>query len=141
MENLPYKDLSSYLKNLFGVKIRKLTIDAGLSCPNRDISPDGKGCIYCNNKGSGTDLFKSFSISDQIKVQKERIKRKYKNCKYISYLQSFSNTYAPVNKLKNIYDEALNDSEIVGLAIGTRPDLIDDEKLHLISSYKNKYHV
>jgi len=131
----PYKTFSSSLKEYFGYRVQKITLDAGLSCPHRDKNKKG-GCIYCNAKGSGTGAYASgFSIKDQIEIQMSTMQRRYRANHFIAYFQSYSNTYAPVEELKTIYDNILSYPEIVGLAIGTRPDCIDKDKLELIESY------
>jgi uncharacterized protein len=131
----PYRTLSSYLRERFQKRIRKISLDAGLTCPNRGPERHG-GCIYCNASGSGTGAL-SFGISlkNQVESQMQIMTRRYQAQGFIAYFQSFSNTYGPVQKLKAIYDTILPYPEIVGLAIGTRPDCIDREKLELISSY------
>ncbi len=135
MSQPAYRTLSSYLREKFGQRVQKITLDAGLNCPNRDKDKKG-GCIYCNAKGSGTGARAlGKSIKEQIDTQMAIMHRRYKASAYIAYFQSYSNTYADVDTLKAIYDEILAYPEIVGLAIGTRPDCIDEEKLALISSY------
>jgi radical SAM protein (TIGR01212 family) len=139
MSRLPYRTLSSYLREKFGQRVQKITLDAGLSCPNRDENKKG-GCIYCNSKGSGTGAFaKGTSLKKQIEEQMSYMSRRYKAKAFIAYFQSYSNTYADVDTLKHIYDEILPYPEIVGLAIGTRPDCIDKEKLDLINSYTRNH--
>lgn len=134
-----YYDLNSYFRNLYGVRVQKVTVDAGFTCPNRDGNVGHGGCIYCNPKGSGTGSFqKGISITDQIESSKIRVKRRYKNSKFLAYFQSFTNTYGPVEKLKRIYDEALSVDDVVGLSIGTRPDCVDKEKISLLQSYTEK---
>lgn len=135
-----YYDLNSYFRSLYGVRVQKVTVDAGFTCPNRDGKVGTGGCIYCNPKGSGTGSFKKgISITDQIESSKVRIKRRYKNSKFLAYFQSFTNTYAPVEKLKAVYDEALSVEDVVGLSIGTRPDCVDMEKIALLNSYTEKH--
>ncbi len=134
-----YYDLNTYLRNRFGCRVQKISIDAGLTCPNRDGSLSSAGCIYCNQRGSGTGAFTNgLSITDQIKISMENLGRRYKAKKFIAYFQSFSNTYAPVETLKQLYDEALAVDGVVGLAVGTRPDCISDEILGLLKSYAEK---
>ncbi|MDY6950889.1 MAG: TIGR01212 family radical SAM protein [Thermodesulfobacteriota bacterium] len=131
-----YNDLGSYLKKRFGCRVQKITIDAGFSCPNRDGALSSAGCIYCDSKGSGTGAAcRGESICDQIQRGKTRLATRYKAKKFIAYFQAFTNTYAPCDTLRRRYDEALTDPDMVGLAIGTRPDCVDEEKLALIESY------
>jgi len=131
-----YNDFNSYLRKRFGCRVQKITIDAGFSCPNRDGTLSFNGCIYCDGKGSGTGAARmAESIKKQIQQAKAPLAARYKARKYIAYFQAFTNTYAPCDILRRRYDEALADSEIVGLAIGTRPDCVDEAKLNLIEEY------
>ena len=135
MPGLPYRTLSSYLRAQFHKRVQKITLDAGLSCPHRDSDRLG-GCIYCNMKGSGTGaLAQGIALKDQIESQMRIMAGRYGAEGFIAYFQSFSNTYAPLETLRSIYDTILPFPEIVGLAIGTRPDCIDEDKLDLIGSY------
>lgn len=140
MKNKLYNDLSSYLKEVFGTKIYKITIDAGLTCPNRI---NNNGCIYCNDRGSGTGLFsKGVSIEDQIRMGMEGLKRKYKNIGgYIAYFQSYTNTFAPLSVLEKNWSIIRNFKEIVGLSIGTRPDCLSEDVLKLLNEYTKDYKV
>ncbi|MBW1740494.1 MAG: TIGR01212 family radical SAM protein [Deltaproteobacteria bacterium] len=131
-----YNDFNRYLRKRFGCRVQKIVIDAGFSCPNRDGTLSFGGCIYCDGKGSGTGAARrAESIKDQIQQAKARLAARYKAEKFIAYFQAFTNTYAPCDILRKRYDEALADSDIVGLAIGTRPDCVDEEKLNLIQEY------
>jgi radical SAM protein (TIGR01212 family) len=131
-----YRDLNTYFRNLFGHRVHKITIDAGMTCPNRDGTLSTGGCIYCNAKGSGTGAFRDGkSIREQLEAAKKRVVRRFKAKKFIAYFQSFTNTYAPVKTLKALYDEALAVPDIAGLAIGTRPDCINGEILDLLEGY------
>jgi len=122
--------------------VHKISIDAGFTCPNRDGTISHEGCIYCDPMGSGTGASRiGQTISEQIIVGKKRLYRRYKAQKFLAYFQAFTNTYASCEVLKSYYDEALNDPDIVGLCIGTRPDCVDEEKLQLIQSYTSKYMV
>lgn len=135
-----YSDYNSYLRQLFGQRVQKISVDAGLSCPNRDGLLSWKGCIYCNAKGSGSGLFaKGVSIRDQIESGKIGMIKKYKAKKFLAYFQSYSNTYTTCEQLKQMVDEALSSDGMVGMAIGTRPDCIDKEKLDLLESYTKDY--
>ena len=138
--NKRYYDLNTYFRSLFGCRVQKITIDAGLSCPNRDGRISTGGCIYCNARGSGTGAFgRGLSITDQLLQGKASLFRRYKAKKFIAYFQSFSNTYAPPQVLKRLYDEALTVKDIVGLAIGTRPDCVNEPVLDLLQGYTSKY--
>ncbi|PMP97735.1 MAG: TIGR01212 family radical SAM protein [Thermodesulfobacterium geofontis] len=133
-----YYTLNEFLKEKFGEKVKKIPLDAGLTCPNRDGTKGLGGCIYCDSKGSGTGFFKEGkSLEEQVKFFLEIFKRKKFN-KFIAYFQSFSNTYAPVEKLKELYDIVFIDPSIVGLAIGTRPDCIDEKNVDLLKTYQEK---
>lgn len=142
MSDRPYYSLNEYLRGTFGYRVQKIPIDAGFTCPNRDGTKSLRGCIYCNNYGSGTGAFaRGISISEQVKAAKSSLGRRYGAKKFIAYFQSFSNTYAPVDLLKSKYEEALNDPDIVGLAVGTRPDCVNKDVLDLLSMYKEKHTV
>jgi radical SAM protein (TIGR01212 family) len=134
-----YNDLNTYLRSLFGCRVQKITVDAGLSCPNRDGTVSTGGCIFCNARGSGTGAFsRGLTITDQITQGKKFLARRYKAKKFLVYFQSFSNTYAPVDKLQRLYDEALADEDVVGLSIGTRPDCVDLPVLELLQDYAGR---
>lgn len=125
--------LNAYLKNRFGRKIYKLTIDGGMTCPNRDGKVGYGGCIFCGGNGSGSfcppaDL----SITSQIEEGKKLLRNKIKEGGYIAYFQSHTNTYAAVPYLKRIFYEAVNHPDIVGLSIGTRPDCLGKDVLKLL---------
>ena len=128
-----YYDLNTYFRNLFGCRVHKLTVDAGLSCPNRDGTLSNDGCIYCNARGSGTGAhMRGLSIRNQILRGKPKILKRFKTKKIMVYFQSFTNTYAPVSKLKNLYEEALSVPDVVGISVGTRPDCTNDAVLDLL---------
>jgi radical SAM protein (TIGR01212 family) len=135
-----YYDLNTYFRNRFGGRVHKIAIDAGLSCPNRDGTIGTGGCIYCNAKGSGTGNFaKGHSVTQQLEDSKAPVIKRFKANRFIAYFQSFTNTYAPLEQLKALYDEALAVPAVVGLAIGTRPDCISDEVLDLLQSYAKNH--
>jgi len=135
-----YNDLNTYLRSLFGCRVQKITVDAGLSCPNRDGTIAIGGCIYCNARGSGTGAHtRGLTITDQILQGKQSLLRRYKAKKFLAYFQSFSNTYAPVDTLKKLYDEALAIEDVVGLSIGTRPDCVDESVLELLQDYAEQH--
>jgi len=135
-----YNDFNTYLKNIFGCRVQKITIDAGFSCPNRDGTISTGGCIYCNVKGSGTGAHtKGLSVIDQIVTAKSALSKRYKAKKYIAYFQSFTNTYGSLTKLKHLYEQALSVEDVVGISIGTRPDCVDEPILDLIQGYVDNY--
>uniref|UniRef100_A0A7C4VRL4 TIGR01212 family radical SAM protein n=1 Tax=Desulfatirhabdium butyrativorans TaxID=340467 RepID=A0A7C4VRL4_9BACT len=134
-----YRDYNTYLRERFGCRVQKITLDAGLGCPNRDGRIGSGGCIYCNAKGSGTGAHaKGLSIREQLEAGIERMRRRYKAEKFIAYFQSFSNTYAPIDVLERLYSEALGVPDVVGLSIGTRPDCIDPDVLHVLSGFASR---
>ena len=133
-----YNNLSSYLKTKYGGKVSKICIDGGFGCPNRDGTCGTGGCIYCGERGAGEHIDPSVSIREQAFAVLERDKR---SDSFIAYFQNFTNTYAPVDVLKERYDSALISDRIVALAIGTRPDCVDEEIAELIASYKDRVDV
>lgn len=136
-----YNQYSAYLKNKFGVKVYKITLDAGFSCPNRDGAISKGGCIFCDEGGSFSQAHSNLlPIEDQIDAGIKTLSERFKAKKFMSYFQAYSNTYKPVQELEKIYNSSLCRDEIVGLSIGTRPDCVDDEKLNLIASYKDDYY-
>lgn len=130
---MKYTTLNNYLKERFGEKVYKIALNGGFTCPNRDGKIDTRGCIFCSKGGSG-DFAESpdLTITEQIENGKKRLEKKIKNGKYIAYFQAFTNTYAPVEKLRAIYTEAINHPDIVALSIGTRPDCLGDDVLALL---------
>ena len=135
-----YNQFSAYLKEKFGVKVYKITLDAGFSCPNRDGKLSTGGCIFCDDGGSFSQAHSNLlSIEEQVQVGIKTLTERFKAEKFMSYFQAFSNTYKPVAELEKIYNSSLSDARIVGLSIGTRPDCVDDEKLKLISSFTKDY--
>jgi radical SAM protein (TIGR01212 family) len=135
-----YNDFNSYLRNIFGCRVQKISVDAGLTCPNRDGTFSTEGCIYCNSRGSGTGAFKrGLTIKEQLVQGKKVLSKRYKAKKFIAYFQSFSNTYAPIDTLKRLYDEALKVEDVVGLSIGTRPDCVNASILNLLEEYAKSY--
>lgn len=136
-----YRDYSTYLKEIFGERVQKISLDAGLNCPNRDGTISDKGCTYCDSRGSGTGAMinRGLSIDEQITESRKRLERRYGARKFIAYFQSFTNTYAPPSQLKELYDRALNYPDMVGLSVGTRPDCVNKEILGLLHSYQEKY--
>ena len=135
-----YYDFRHYLKDSFGCKVYKVVIDAGFTCPNRDGFVAKGGCIYCNANGSGSGKRKK-SIREQVLEGIEFVQTRFQAKKIMVYFQAFTNTYAPVDELEKIYKEALCHEDIVALAIGTRPDCIDLEKLEMINQFTKDYEV
>ena len=133
-----YNNLSGYFRNKYGKRISKICIDGGFSCPNRDGRCGEGGCIYCGERGAGEHLDATLSIAQQVKRGLENARE---NDIFAAYFQNFTNTYAEISVLKERYDAALIDERIKILAIGTRPDCIDDDVAKLIASYKDKVDV
>lgn len=130
---MKYTSLNSYLKKRFGCKVYKLAIDGGFTCPNRDGTLGTRGCIFCSRGGSGEFAeSKEKSVTQQIDDGKKRVEKKIKDGKYIAYFQAFTNTYAPICKLRSLYTEAINHPDIVALSIGTRPDCLGNDVLELL---------
>ena len=131
-----YKTANEHYKETFGCKAYKLSIDAGFTCPNRDGSIGTGGCIFCGGDGGGEFAACGSSVTEQLERAKTRVEAKNKGGKYIAYFQSFTNTYAPLEKLRKLYTEAIAKDEIVGLAIGTRPDCLSEAVINLLSEIK-----
>ncbi len=127
---------NQYLKEKFGGRIQKIAIDAGFTCPNRDGTKATGGCTFCNNISFSPYAMTKQTVEQQIEKAMAFYKKRFKNVKgFLAYFQAFTNTYAPIEKLKEIYDKAMEYPEIVGMSIGTRPDVVPDEVLDLIASY------
>lgn len=140
-----YNNYSGYFKSLFGERIQKLSIDAGFSCPNRDGKLSTGGCTFCNNNAfnpSYCHTEQRKSITQQLDEGIEFHEWRYKKApRYLAYFQSYSNTYAPLDLLRERYEEALSHPKVVGLVVGTRPDCIDDKKLDYIASLAKEHYV
>lgn len=135
-----FYSLNNYLKETFGKKVYKVSLDGGFTCPNRDGKISNKGCLFCSDRGSGEFTGKrGKSITEQIDEQLEFIYSKNKDSKVIAYFQNFTNTYGDIEYLKKIYYEALSHEKVLGIAIATRPDCIDDEVLELLAEINEKY--
>ncbi|MBW2091741.1 MAG: TIGR01212 family radical SAM protein [Deltaproteobacteria bacterium] len=135
-----YYSLNRYFRTRFGCPVAKISLDAGLSCPNRDGTLSRRGCIFCDEKGSGTGAARSgLALTEQIDRGLARLKGRAD--KFVAYFQAFTNTYAPPQTLKEMWDLALAPKEVVGLSIGTRPDCLTDETLDLLEGYARDYEV
>ncbi len=141
MNDMRYRTLNSFLREKFGCRVHKITVDAGMNCPNRDGSRGVGGCIYCNERGSGTGVHGIQSITEQLELGKTALSQRYKAKKFLAYFQAFSNTYAPLETLRAVYEEALAVDDICGLTIGTRPDCVDDSVLDLIAGLNERAYV
>ncbi|MBU5638061.1 TIGR01212 family radical SAM protein [Geomonas sp. Red69] len=134
-----YNAFSEELKRVFGCKVQRLSVDAGFTCPNRDGSVGTQGCIFCGGKGSGSyGILQGAGVAEQLEHAKEVMVRKYKAARFIAYFQSYSNTYAPAARLRQLYDEALSVPDVVGLIVGTRPDCLPTETLDLLAEYARR---
>lgn len=133
---------STHLKARFGGRVHKISIDAGFGCPNRDGGRDGHGCLFCDPGGSGSvGLERSEPIAVQVENAKALMRRKYRAKWFIAYFQPFSNTFAPVDVLRERYDQALAVDDVVGLAVGTRPDCLSPQVFDLLAEYARTTYV
>lgn len=148
-----YNDYGNWIRNKFGYRVQKISIDAGFSCPNRDGSIGKGGCIYCNNASFSPSYcsdtanrqsqeemlyLEADNIPRQLRRGKQFFDRKYPDMKYIAYFQSFTNTYGPIARLKALYEAALNEKDVVGISIATRPDCVSDETLDYLETLSKK---
>ena len=138
-----FNSYSRYFTKQFGGRVQKISIDAGFSCPNRDGRISTGGCTFCSNEAFNPSYCRpEKSIKQQIEEGIEFHQRRYRRAnKYLAYFQPFSNTYKPIEELKNIYEQALEVSEIVGIVIGTRPDLVDNGILQLLNEIQETHYV
>ncbi len=134
---------AEYFKREFGERVQKVSIDAGFTCPNRDGSLAHGGCTYCNNDAFNPSYCSpDKSVTQQLQEGVEFHKVRYRRAKkYLAYFQTYSNTYAPIDRLKSIYEEALSFPGVVGLVVGTRPDCIDDEKLDWFGNLAREHYL
>lgn len=134
-----YYSLNEYLKNTFGEKVYKLSLDGGMTCPNRDGTLGTRGCIFCSAGGSGEfAACRALSVSEQLAQAKARVAAKSDCRKFIAYFQPFSNTYAPVGYLRRIFEEAMAPDEIVALSVATRPDCLREDVLALLGELNRR---
>jgi radical SAM protein (TIGR01212 family) len=139
---LRYNSFGSYIREKFGAKVYKVNVDAGFTCPNRDGTIGTTGCIYCNNDSFRPNSCKpTISIGEQIRNGIAHIGKRYKAEKFLVYFQPYTNTYAPVEELERLYKAALVEPSVIGLAIGTRPDTVDDEKIRLLEELAKRYFI
>lgn len=135
---MPYNRFSTYLREKYQGKVRKICIDGGFSCPNRDGTCGEGGCIFCGERGAGEHIDSTLSIKEQAEAGLDRLKD---GERAIIYFQNFTNTYASVEVLKERYDAALIDPRIVALAVGTRPDCISEDVVDLLAEYQKRLDV
>lgn len=141
MNEKPYYALDQYLKETFGEKIYKIALDAGMTCPNRDGTLGTRGCIFCSEGGSGDFAAKqAASITAQLSQGLSYFKKKKVGNRFIAYFQSYTNTYAPVDTLRKIYESALQEEHIVGISIATRPDCLSEKIILLLQQLRTAYH-
>lgn len=137
--NKRYNTINEELKNKFSGKVMKLSLDGGFTCPNRDGTVGSRGCIFCGEEGSGEFAGdRKKSLKEQAEEQKILLSKKWKSNKYIAYFQNFTNTYDKVEKLKKLYYEALEIEGVVGLAIATRPDCLNQDVIELLEELNEK---
>ncbi len=138
-DNKQYNAIGSYLKSQFGCKIIKLSLDGGFTCPNRDGTLSNDGCIFCSHKGSGDfTVPRDIHVQKQLDSQIERLTPKWPSGKYIAYFQSYTNTYADIDTLRQLFYESLSHPHVIGLAIATRPDCLSEEILELLCELNQK---
>jgi radical SAM protein (TIGR01212 family) len=137
-----YNSYNSYLKEKFGCRVHKVSVDVGFTCPNRDGSVARGGCIYCNNDSFVPPYARArFSLDSQVKNGMKYLKKRFKAEKFIIYFQAYTNTYDEIEKLERLYREALEYDDVVGIAVGTRSDCIDKEKIKLFENLAKDWFV
>lgn len=140
--NRRYNDFPTYFRNLFSERVQKVSVDAGFTCPNRDGTKGVGGCSYCNNKTfKPTYCNLENTVTSQVKQGIEFFSRKYKSMRFLAYFQAYTNTYAPIEDLKRLYEEALQHPKIVGLVISTRPDAVNEELLDYLAELSREVYV
>ncbi len=138
-----FNSYSEYFKKIFGQRVQKITVDAGFTCPNRDGTLARGGCTYCNNDAFNPSYCNpQKTVAQQVAEGIEFHKVRYRRAsRYLVYFQAYSNTYAPLSHLKDLYEQALAQEGVIGLVIGTRPDCVDDEKLDYLQKLSEKYYI
>lgn len=142
-DNRPYNSYAAYFRRLFGSRVQKVAVDAGFSCPNRDGTISVGGCTFCNNSAfTPSYCTPTKSVAQQIDEGIEFHRRRYRTAtQYLAYFQSFTNTHAPLDKLRELYDQALQNPLVAGVVIGTRPDCVDEQKLDYFAELSRKCYV
>lgn len=136
---LTYNDFGTWIRQRFPFRVQKIAVDAGFTCPNRDGRLSTGGCVYCDNRTFNPSYCNPLkSVTEQLEEGKRFFRRKYPDMKYLAYFQAFTNTYAPVSKLRKLYEEALCVPDVVGLVIGTRPDCVSDELLDYLKELNRR---
>ena len=134
------KMLSQHYRDTFGCKVYKLSLDAGFTCPNRDEKLGTRGCIFCSGSGEFAQRCLT-TVADQLEQAKSRVHSKNKDGKYIAYFQAFTNTYGPVEQLRQLYTQALEPEDVVGLSVATRPDCLPPEVIDLLAHLNRRKRV
>ncbi|HIS31532.1 MAG TPA: TIGR01212 family radical SAM protein [Candidatus Limivivens intestinipullorum] len=135
----PYRSLDYTLREKFGEKIYKVSLNGGMTCPNRDGTLGSRGCIFCSQGGSGDFAGDpSLGIHEQIEAQKRQLLRKFPARRFLAYFQAYTNTYAPVSYLRPLFEDALSHPDIAGLSVGTRPDCLPEDVLSLLDELNQK---
>ena len=132
-----YRSANAYFQERFGCKVYKLSLDGGFTCPNRDGTLGTGGCIFCDGSGAFAEACQT-TVTQQLEDAKTRVRKKVKDGKFLAYFQAFTNTYAPVERLRQLYEEAMAPEDIVGLAIGTRPDCLGEDVVALLQELNRK---
>lgn len=139
MNALPYRDFGSWLHAQFPFKVQKIAVDAGFSCPNRDGRISTGGCSFCDNRTFNPSYCdRRCTVTEQLEEGKRFFARKYPDMRYLAYFQAFTNTYAPLQHLQQLYEEALSVDGVVGIVVGTRPDCVSDELLDYLSALRER---
>ncbi len=134
-----YNDFGTWIRSRFPFRVQKISIDAGFSCPNRDGKISTGGCTYCDNRTFNPSYCdRRKSVTEQLEEGKAFFMRKYPDMKYLAYFQAYTNTYADVDQLRRMYEEALAVSDVVGIVIGTRPDCVSDELLDYLEQLNRR---
>ena len=138
--NTPYyNDYGTWIRRRFPFRVQKISVDAGFTCPNRDGRLSTGGCIYCDNRTFNPSYCqRRESITRQLEAGKQFFARKYPEMKYLAYFQAYTNTYASIDRLRQLYEEALQVEDVVGIGIGTRPDCISDELLDYLEALSHR---
>ncbi len=140
--NKRYNDFSSFIKKRFSERVQKISLDTGFTCPNRDGTKGVGGCTYCNNNTFNPDYCKpDKSITQQLDEGIQIFSAKYKTQRYLAYFQAYTNTYADIELVKQLYKEAISHPKVVGLVIGTRPDCINEELMDFLSDLSKEYFI
>jgi len=130
--------LGSHLKARWGEHVHKVSLNGDFTCPNRDGSIGIGGCTFCNNSSFSPSEKMQISISEQLDAGRHVIQKRVRTRRYLAYFQAYTNTYADIDYLRNLYDQAMFDSDVIGMSVGTRPDCVPDKVLDLLLEYQNK---